>query len=363
MKNIILVYPAYERGGVKKNFLNYLSVFKKIKYNIHIISDKKILKDLKPKKKVKIKIVNSTKNNLFYKYFTSLSSAYQIIKIIRKLKDKNVRIISFQSSFFSSIVCSILNLKLIIRVSEDPITATIHSDNYFLGIIIMLSKIITYNLSYKILVNSNQMKNSIKKLTINKKKIILQHNMNLRYIRSSKILNKKNIFLSLGRFCKQKNQVLILKAFRIYIDRNRGDNHKLYLCGDGPDKDKLIRLNKKLQLENHVKFYEWQKNTDNLFKKSKYFLMPSLYEGLSNTLIEAINYNLIPLCSNTSGVKDICGNNYILLKKNDPIDICSRMEYAKKNYNILIKKNRLNKEFLKKFLFTNLKTQLLKNIK
>ncbi len=31
MKNIILVYPAYERGGVKVNFLNYLNILKKKK--------------------------------------------------------------------------------------------------------------------------------------------------------------------------------------------------------------------------------------------------------------------------------------------------------------------------------------------
>ena len=37
MKNVILVYPAYERGGVKKNFLNYLSVFKKITVIVKVI--------------------------------------------------------------------------------------------------------------------------------------------------------------------------------------------------------------------------------------------------------------------------------------------------------------------------------------
>lgn len=362
MKNIILVYPAYEKGGVKKNFLNYLNVFKQNNYNIYIISDKKILKDIKPQKKINIILVGSARTNFFYKYFTSFFSVFKIIEIIRKLKDKNFRIISFQSSFFASIVCFFLKLKLIIRVSEDPITATIHSDNYFLGAIIMLSKIITYNLSYKILVNSIQMKNSIKKLTMNKKKIILQFNMNLRFIHKFKISNKKNIFLSLGRFCKQKNQATILKAYKIYISRNKSDKHRLYLCGDGPDKDKLIILSKRLQLENYVKFYNWQKNASNLLRKSKYFLMPSLYEGLPNSLIEAINHNLVPLCTNVSGVKDICGNNFIVLKKNDPSDICCQMEYAKKNYDRLIKKSKLNKKLLKKFLFSNLQNQLLKNI-
>ena len=39
MKNIILVYPAYERGGVKINFLNYINVLKKKSVTISINGD------------------------------------------------------------------------------------------------------------------------------------------------------------------------------------------------------------------------------------------------------------------------------------------------------------------------------------
>ena len=72
MKNVILVYPAYERGGVKINFINYVNILKKNKFNIFIISDKKILTDFKPGQKTKIVLVKSSKVSFFYKYFTSL---------------------------------------------------------------------------------------------------------------------------------------------------------------------------------------------------------------------------------------------------------------------------------------------------
>ena len=57
----------------------------------------------------------------------------------------------------------------------------------------MLSKILTYNLSYKILMNSEQMKLSTEKFVFNKK-IVLQHNMNLNFIKKYNISKKKNIF-------------------------------------------------------------------------------------------------------------------------------------------------------------------------
>ena len=42
IKNIILVYPSFERGGVKKNFLSYVKILSKKNININIITDKKI---------------------------------------------------------------------------------------------------------------------------------------------------------------------------------------------------------------------------------------------------------------------------------------------------------------------------------
>jgi len=362
IKNIILIYPAFERGGVKNNFLNYLKVFKKKYSKINIISDKKIFKDVKSSSKVKIHIVNTYKSAFIYKYLTSLISAYKIYKL-RKIDDKNnIRVISFQSSFFPSIICSILGLKLIIRISEDPIGATIYSENLFFSFLVMLSKILTYNLSYKILVNSEQMQLSTEKFIFNKKKIILQHNMNLNFVKKFNISKKRNIFLNLGRFCKQKNQTMILKAFKLFIDNNYKSKYKLYLCGDGPDKLKLKNLSKNLNLTKYVRFYSWQKNTENLLFKSKYFIFPSLYEGLPNALIEAVNNDLVCICSNVSGIKDICGKNYISINKNDHYELFSKMKLAQKKYIFFAKNNKLNKSKLKKFLFKNLDIKLLNNI-
>ena len=363
IKNLILVYPSFERGGVKNNFLNYLKVFKKKFSRINIISDKKIFKEVKSDRKIKIYTVNSYKSDFIYKYLTSLIAAYKIYKL-RKIDDKdNIRIISFQSSFFPSIICSILGLKLIIRISEDPVGATIYSDNFFSSFLVMLSKILTYNLSYKIFVNSEQMKLSTEKLIFNKKKIVLLHNMNLNFIRKYNISKKKNIFLNLGRFCKQKNQTIILKAFKLFVDNNYKNKFRLYLCGDGPDKLKLKNLSKRLNLTKYVRFYSWQKNTEIIFSKSKFFVFPSLYEGLPNALIEAVNNDLVCICTNVSGVKDICGKNYISINKHDHYKLFYKMKLAQKKYTFYTKKNKLNKSKLEKFLFKNLESKLLNNIK
>ena len=362
INNVILIYPSYERGGVKKNFLSYVKALKKNNLKIKIISDKNILRDVKSDNKIKIHIIKNFKSRLFYKYFTSLFSSYKLYQL-RKINDKEkTRVISFQSSFFTSIVSSICGLKLIIRVSEDPIGATIHSDNRMSSFLVMLTKIITYNLCYKILVNSKLMKINLEKFVINKKKILLQYNMNLKKIKKYNIKRKKNIFLNLGRFCKQKNQTIILKAFSHILKKYPKKGFKLYFCGDGPDKPKLLHLVKELNLKKNVKILNWQKNTEKNLRDAKYFIFPSLYEGLPNSLIEAVNNDLVCICSNISGVNDICGKDYIKIDNKDFNDIFLKMKIAHENYYYLTRKSKLNKNKLNKFMFKNLNFKLLNNI-
>ena len=45
MKRLILFYPSFERGGVKRNFLNFIKIVKNYNFKIHIITDKKIKKN------------------------------------------------------------------------------------------------------------------------------------------------------------------------------------------------------------------------------------------------------------------------------------------------------------------------------
>ena len=44
MKKLILFYPSLERGGVKRNFFNFIKNAKSYNIPIHIITDKKIEK-------------------------------------------------------------------------------------------------------------------------------------------------------------------------------------------------------------------------------------------------------------------------------------------------------------------------------
>ena len=53
-----------------------------------------------------------------------------------------------------------------------------------------------------------------------------------------------------------------------------------------------------LKIENRVIFYGHQKNFSKLLAKASLFVLPSLYEGFPNALVEAMSVPMICLASN-----------------------------------------------------------------
>jgi glycosyltransferase involved in cell wall biosynthesis len=335
MRKLILFYPSFERGGVKRNFLNFIKIVKSYNLEIHIITDKKIDKKILNKKVT----LHITKKNsiqpLFYKFLTSFISVFYLINLLSRNNFKDRIVYSFQSSFFPAIVCFFFRTKFLIRVSEDPLGATKHADEKLLSSLVFLSKVITYNLSTKIIVNAKMMKKNVQLFLFNKSKVHLIYNSVINEILDIK-KKRKNVFLNVGRLCKQKNQASLIKAF-YYLNKFKND-YNLVICGDGPDRDKLKQLSYNLGISKKVKFYGWVKNLPKVYKESKFFVLPSLYEGLPNALIDARNYGLVCLSTNVSGAQDILNDNSLIIKNNDSKSIYKKMRYSIINYKNLKKK-------------------------
>ena len=64
------------------------------------------------------------------------------------------------------------------------------------------------------------------------------------------------------------------------------------IVGYGADKDKLKKKLIKIKLQNNIIIKDWQSDMSKYYSTSKLLVFPSLYEGLPNTLIDALNYSL-----------------------------------------------------------------------
>lgn len=109
---------------------------------------------------------------------------------------------------------------------------------------------------------------------------------------------------------------------------------------------------KNFKIENKVLFKGWIKNTLPYLKKSKLFILSSIYEGLGNVLIDAINSNTPCISTNChSGPREILlnGKGGYLVKIKSPILLAKKIIFCIENYSLALKKNEIAKKKLKRF--------------
>lgn len=101
-------------------------------------------------------------------------------------------------------------------------------------------------------------------------------------------LNQKNI-LFMSRLVPGKGADLAILAFSML----KSSNINLLIAGDGPEKEKLLILVKKLNIENNVTFLNWvsEEEKEKIFKKTSVFLLPSKRDSFGMGYIEAMSYS------------------------------------------------------------------------
>ena len=136
----------------------------------------------------------------------------------------------------------------------------------------------------------------------------------------------------------------------------KNKKYKLLILGHGNLEYNLKNLSKKLGISKKVVFKGWIKNPILYLKKSKIFVLSSVYEGLGNVLIDAINYDLPCVSTNCySGPGEILlnGKGGYLTKVKSPKLLAEKIHYSIKNYSISMKKNQVAKKSLNRFLISS----------
>ena len=123
------------------------------------------------------------------------------------------------------------------------------------------------------------------------------------------------MILTIGRLSKQKNQAMLIDAFSKV--REEVSDVELYILGDGELRQDLERQVSLLGLEASVHFPGYVSNVEEYLKKADIFALSSDYEGLPLVILEAMAASLPIIATDVGGVKDLLGENGILLEKGD----------------------------------------------
>ena len=106
---------------------------------------------------------------------------------------------------------------------------------------------------------------------------------------------RKKKIVAVGRFeLKQKRQDLILEAFELFHKKH--PEYQLYFYGDGPDLDKVKDMAGCLESKQSIVFAGAVKPIEDYICDAEMSVAASDYEGIPNTVIEAMNMG-VPVIS------------------------------------------------------------------
>lgn len=112
--------------------------------------------------------------------------------------------------------------------------------------------------------------------------------------------------IHIGRFTDVKNHSLILKSFAQFVKQH--PESKLQLLGDGELKGEMEQLAEELGIAQKVEFAGLQSNVYTWLHRADVFVLPSKYEGMPMTLIEAMGTGLPVIATRVGGIPDMMTN-------------------------------------------------------
>lgn len=144
-------------------------------------------------------------------------------------------------------------------------------------------------------------------MKIKKSKIFyIQNGVEMHKKKTTTTHNKKINLIFVGRLVPIKLCDQMLYACSLL--HQEGLDFKLTIVGEGPLKQDLMNLTKKLSLENNVIFEGHKSNTISYMETSDILILPSLSEGMSNVLLEAISVGLPIVATNVGSASTQVGS-------------------------------------------------------
>lgn len=124
---------------------------------------------------------------------------------------------------------------------------------------------------------------------------------------------EKKTFIAVGRLSNEKRFNLLIENFKKFNIQNK--EWKLQIYGDGPEKDNLKNLIKKLNLQEFVKINPFTNKIIEKYLDSSIYCMTSLGEGFGIVVIEAMESGIPVICYDIPSMKEILNDKCAIFVK------------------------------------------------
>ncbi len=120
--------------------------------------------------------------------------------------------------------------------------------------------------------------------------------------------------VSVGELNNNKNHRAVIEA----ISRLNDENVYYSICGEGEEKEKLLKLIDSLGLEDRVKLLGYRNDVEIILQSADCFVFPSIREGFGMAAVEALSCGVPVICADNRGTREYMKNgiNGLVFEKN-----------------------------------------------
>lgn len=280
MKRIAIIAHGLSNGGAERVACILANYFAKEGYEVLFIAAYSPECEYKLESEIKYVYIDVSKHNKY-------------IRLISRSKKIDNEISNFQSDIVISFIINeaiITNLKgkipIIYSLRIDPADVTRRMINR------ILCKV-SYGRAKQIVFQTKDAKAFFDE-KIRKKGVVIGNPLisNLPYWDED---NHDNTVITACRLTTQKNLKMLITAFSRF--HKKYPDYSLKIYGKGPLEQSLKDFSKSIGIEQNVQFPGYSKEIHKIMSKSAIFALTSDFEGLSNSMLEALAIGVPTICT------------------------------------------------------------------
>ena len=324
--HLALVINSLGIGGAERVLVRLAHIWADRGYQISFITffqENNFCYQLNTKDNNKINIINLGEpkplpNTNFFIYFCKMiKRVYVLSKLFKKLQPD--LIVSFLVGVNIIVLLANIWSKIPIIVSE-----RIDPNKHVIPMFYKKLRLFTYKFAMAIVVQTKKIAEYFP-VAWQEKIFIIPNWVKEPAIKKSKKNQTIRNIISVGRLHEQKDHQTLIKAFA-----QLSDNYPeltLTIYGEGVLRDFLTQLIYSLNLQNRIFLPGIAMDVEKVLISADLFVFPSVYEGFSNALCEAMSCGLPVIASKCSGNVDIVedGVNGLLFNSSDIEALVSSM--------------------------------------
>lgn len=301
--NVLQVINSLHAGGAEALLKNFTLQVKKHnkKYNDFNIEVAILYPDDIFKEDIEKAGIPVWELGLNFKY--DLRGAIKLISLINRGKYSIVHVHLFPANLFGSLASLFLPKNIKFIFSEHNIYNRRRSFKIF-----KILDTFIYSRYYKIICVSKQVQVALTEWLPNlkRKSVVISNAVPVTDLTNWPPVKKYDV-LFVGRLTEAKGVDILLKAIKILKEKYQKEI-KAAIVGEGYLEEEVKELVKELGIGEEVEFLGIRRDIEKLMKSTKLFVLPSRWEGLPLTILEAMSNGAGIIATKVGGIPEVIQN-------------------------------------------------------